>query len=790
MRPVGSVLAALVGLWLGSMPLTAEAVHLRGTVRQVGFPGVRTEGFAGTAHYCRPGEWVPIRVELTNDDGDRFLGWIEVRQRDRNGDAVVSRRQVSVEGTRAFWLCVPAGVHPGPEAFQVRVQSQDGRLAALFDDGGEWLDRLRSTLMVEPAPREAWMLLDISARPLAQLGVVDGDVEFAQEWIVLRSAPEAIPDQAAGLVMADTIVWDKADPSVMDLAQLDALIEWTRLGGRLVLGVERTWELVGRSRLAPLLPARLKGTAALSAPPAWLTRFLGIGTFDVNSEELDPPLTYCPVTEADLADNTEVAVPAADTGDSPAPDGPLLVVRRPFGRGEVVLVTASLADLLHHGRRNGPMLHQLFETRYASSPEDQQGYMWQRETDLFSAIQARTGFGVTASLYLLVAFAFVVIYTALNVGGGWAWLKRRMATRYAWVAFAALGLVGSGVSLVAVKWIRGWTYRVEEVTIVDGSADSSEAVATCFFGLKAPTHTKIDLRVPADWRHPDDLDADSPLLTALPADPSRIVSHFAASEQYEALAPIGELRSVPTRATVRQFEARWAGPIGGQVAAGLHRLHEGTVELAASSWIENKLGVDLRNCYLLVASRDLEPDRPHRDLLIFVYALGDLLNGQRVTWTDLAALQAESGAKPAQATGTAPASLVRPTQLRRVLQREWLRDLVALSEPDDTWPEEPPLPVQEAFFTRALLALTVFEEIDTQSLLSDFQALVRSYGQRLDRSDALTRTRALLVGFSDRPGPARLCLRPTDRPTAAWRPLTPNQATTMYRIALPIAEMP
>ena len=776
MHQVGSLRFALLVTWLIGMPLTAEAVHLRGAVRQVGYPGSRTDAFSSGAHHWRPGEWTPIRIELTNDDADRFLGWIEMRQTDRDGDEVLARRQVSVEGTRSFWLCIPAGT--APDTFHIRVHEEDGRLAPLYDNSGNRLDCLRPLMAIDSVPREAWTLLDISSHPLTQLDVATRDIEFVREWVVLRSAPDAIPDQLAGLMMVDTIVWDRADPSVMDIAQLNALIAWTRMGGRLVLGVERTWELVTRSRLAPLLPGRLDGTASFSEPPPWLEQFLGIGMFDAARDRLDPPLLYSPLTRPDLTADAEILVPADDPDEPLASDAHLLVVRRPFGRGEVVLVTASLADLLSHGRRNGPMLHELFETRYASQRDAMHRHRWRPQTDLFGAVQAGTGFGVTAGAYLLIAFLFVVAYVGLNVGGSWIWLDRKKATRYAWIAFAGVALVGSAVSLTAVKWIRGWTYSVEEVSIVDGHAGQAEAVTTSFFGLKAPTHTRIDLRLPADERDPEHLTGDAPLLAPFPANPQWSVSRFAASEHYEAAATIGELRSVPTRATLRQFEARWAGTIDGQLEASLQRVHEGTSELTAHSWIENKLGIDLTDCYLLVAGRNVAPDRRHRHLGISVYAVGHLANGQRVTWADLA-LRAGSGSPT-----------LRPTMLGQVLEHDWLGDFVRLSRRSEVRYDAAPVSAERGHLTRALLALTFFDEIDIPTLIGDNHELIRSYGQCLDRSNALTRGRAMLVGFSDRPGPARLHLRPADRPTGSWRPLTPERAATMYRILIPIEAAP
>jgi len=781
----------LISGCIAVLSLPVRAAHLRGRIVQVGFPGTRLgSGYSGV-HYYRSGEWIPVQVELTNDDGDIFTGTIEVRQPDRDGDEVYARREVVVQGTRRFWLYVPGGPgHIAPYWFHVRVYDRAGGPAPMFDDGGQAIDHLEPSMMLDPAQDEARIVLDISSRPLARLDLKSKDVEFVHDWIVVRSAPERIPDQKVGLMMVDTIVWDEVDPSVMDIGQLNALVGWTRLGGRLVLGVQRDWDRVVKSKLGSLLPARLHGTSTMDELPPWMRSFLGIGGFDTDRGGLRPPLVYCPVSRSDLAPGAEVLVPSAEVMDSSKGSGTLLMTRRPFGRGEVVLVAASLRDLLYHGRRNRQMLCELLEARYQPARRNRNtvGGFYPLENDLFEAILAGTGFGVTASLYLLLAFGFVLVYIAVATGGSWLWLKRRGRVRYAWLAFALVALAGSAVSQAGVRWIRGLRYHVHELSFVDGRAGLGEVTVTSFFGLKAPTHERIDVRVPADWQTPDLLEGDAPLLAAIPP-VEDFLSFYAASQQYEAVAPIGELRGVPTRATLKQFEARWAGAIQGRVDARLRYLRAGTVELTPDSWVQNNLGVDLADCYLFVTSQNIRPDRPYRDLSIVVYRVGELPHGTRLTWKELAERVSPpvSDGENGRSGDDARSPAFRPISLLELLEAcqpgyrpKGLQNAgaaAAVRQMDPT--------------LRKMLFLTFFDEIDVSRWVEQRRTLwplVCSYGHRLDRSNVLSRSRALLVGFSDRPGPARLCYRPSDRPSASWRLLEPDRAGTVYRIAIPVGE--
>ena len=52
---------------------------------------------------------------------------------------------------------------------------------------------------------------------------------------------------------------------------------------------------------------------------------------------------------------------------------------------------------------------------------------------------------------------------------------------------------------------------------------------------------------------------------------------------------------------------------------------------------------------------------------------------------------------------------------------------------------------------------------------------------------ALSSRMAMLIGFSEDPGPATLCWRPAGDRTARWRPLPSEPGRkVMYRIAIPI----
>jgi len=780
--------------------LTAEAsdVHLRGRILCVGLE-------MGEADYYRPGHWTPVVVELSNEGRDLFNGWIEIRQQDRDGDEIVARRHVSVQpapvGTelRPDYLYIPAGVYESPRQFAVRVlEGEEGdNLAPLYDDQDERIDELVPPREIRSISGETRVILDLSDPRVVHLAD-SKSVDFLPEVHVLTGSPRELPDSVAGLDMVDAVVWDNAKPSVArdglrDPAQLRALIEWVRRGGTLVLGLGGDLRIV-QDKLGDILPVRLDAVEervevsnALDLPIE-LSQLL----FDDRAANVpfDPPLKYVPITPGmRVSNDVSPVVPA-----HPELQDVWFVTRGPCGQGRVVVVAAGIRELLGgvHEEQKAKFFSRVLGIGSFEETEESGGSgggFLDGEIDLFRHVEGMTGFQVTAGLYFLLAFAFVIAYIAVATAGSWTWLKRRGMLQHAWVAFALAAVVASGVSLAAVQVVRGFGRRVEECTVVDGRAGSAEAVATCYFGLRTGTHTSLDLSVPASWRDPDIAPPAPASLRPLSANPELFAqSMYAAAERYEAVPVLGELRSVPLRATLKQFEAVWSGTMDGQLSAELRR-GECESGLDPGSWIQNELGTPLDSCYVIVADRDFREAGPARSKHIHVYPVGELADGENKRVGAVLAEEARKGAKnkgedkgsPTMEELLEPAGPSKPGQAPGLgeMQAKWLKPLrrTGYGQSDG---EEELVEIDADSFTRALLLLSTYEGIRRG------QSVRRSQGQRLDCLSRLTTDTALFIGFSRDPGPARLCWRKPGAPGTGWKPIHPSRARVMYRIAIPI----
>ena len=388
----------------------------------------------------------------------------------------------------------------------------------------------------------------------------------------------------------------------------------------------------------------------------------------------------------------------------------------------------------------------------------------------------------------MIAFLFVTAYVAVATGGSWVWLKSKSMTKHAWTAFAILATCGSAVSIGAVQFIRGIGLDVQELSIVDTVAGQTQANATSYFGLKSATHTTLDLRVPTDATSPNDIaPASPPLLKPLPKIGTIWSSEsttYSAGMKYEAIASLGELRNVPFRATLKQFECRWNGPLNGRVTASLVR-ETGGMDLLESSWIQNDLDTDLEECYLFVPNLDRSGSLAvSRAMQIrAIQSLPKLEVGTRVSigqWLQYLTQKQRTQSRRQDATyDQGDLSLAK-------LHSEWLKALrIRIDRYGDQ--ERPNVRVNASELLAALMLLTTFDEIDQTAMRQRHDnELYRTACEHLDLSMKMRRDTALFIGFSRQPGPTRLCRRTTSG--GEWRAIEPEQATVMYRVLIPVGE--
>ncbi len=551
-------------------PGIARAQPVNVKVASVGFRAESPNG-----RVVRRGQWIPILFELVAPGSANFNGVIAVECSDLDGDRVSFRQPVVVTaggGLKRAWLYA---VTPRPEA----VLQAD-----LLDDNGATVQSL--DLPVVDVASDELLVLDLS-EPAALVGLGQADAltndafaerRFYRDVAVVNLAPEELPDQWFGLEAIDVVVWDTPDPRRLNAAQSAALIEWVRRGGQLVLGLGSSWDRVRKSELAQIVPL-----AGDTQPVA--TRELPRFRSAVSARAVPAPPREHPieVSLARMSRGTRILwdrLPGGARVD--------LIVMDLVDSGRVTAVAAGLADLSAGlGPTERLRLHRLL---LDLNPVESRWRLAEKESHLLSPyepyaeLKRPIDFGGVGQFFAAGATGFLLTYGIVATWGSWVWLRRRARLQWSWSLFAGCAIAASALSLGAVAVTRGRT-QVNSISIIDTQAGATEGRAACWFGYRSPRRERVHLAL-----------TGGSLRALTPTQEG--ASQYAAPARYHAIPSDAALMDVPMRASLKQFEGYWSGPLDGAIRAQLE-IDRTSGQVTAQSWIRNDLPADLDGGWLL-----------------------------------------------------------------------------------------------------------------------------------------------------------------------------------------------
>lgn len=590
--------AAVLIAAVAAVPTAAQPVT--GDVVAVGFRAPVSSGFV-----IREGQWIPILCELVVNGSDHFEGAVRWERPDLDGDRVAfTARPVTLtrgQGLKRVWCyAVSTREDPTTGGNDLEIVAADGAI----------INRL-PLKPYEVISNDTVLILDISERPLALSeglggkGVTEGESAsgvrpFYRPLMVAKMAAEELPDRAFGLEAVNIIVWDEPDPAKVSIAQLEALVDWVKGGGQLIVGLGSSWNRVRDSALGKILPVG-------GSDPTITVRKLDL--FFQNFVAGATPATEFP---------TAIAIPGvkATRGlqlvNDFRPDRSLLnlVVLDSVGSGRVTVVTPPLRPLLAMPLRKEASLASLFMRELIDLTEFAPN---------FRRAQAEAASSVLSNVYrvyedlirpvefqeaggLLVFFAmvFVIAYILTATVATWFWLRRRNLTHLSWTFFAVVAVAGSFLSLAAVAVTRGFP-RVHSVALIDVESGASQGRATCYFGYRSPFRERLTLSLPGEGNY---------LRPLTPA--RRDLGVFATPERYTAVAAGAVLEGALLRSTLKQFEGVWSGPLEGAIRTQLTlRTYGDRVEVTPDSYIRNDMPFPITGGYLLFLDPRL-PGSPER----------------------------------------------------------------------------------------------------------------------------------------------------------------------------------
>lgn len=792
MRKVGFSMSLILSV-LTMLPGAASA-DIVGDILRVGYPIASESGSA-----VRHGAWTPVLVDLRLQGQASFDGELRLRQYDRDGDVYVDSVAVHLFADggeqQRYWMYTIASKPTGKaqyfyvELFATEDEDDPGKLVKVIS-GPSLVSAMEPPVEPEYVDDNQYLILDVSDRAMGRIRELRDQDNFDMFDRIIQIAhlsPAGLPNKWFGLDPIDCVIWDDADTTTITEQQEQALVEWVKHGGTLVLAAARTSSTLAQSTyIGPLLPARPGKNLTTAHLPKVRSELMKLGN---NDEDYPRALT---VTKCEPIDDPAVTNMLTE----PSIDGVILAKRR-VERGMIIFLPATIQDLLGDSTIRPPeFFRRILELRRNPiSSEVGSSYL-----DMFPEIDGVVGFHGVSGARLAVAILFCMLYVLLATFGAWRLLQSRKMLKHSWTALAIVGGIASLLSIIGVQSVHGIGRTLHQLTIVDGTSNSVQAHGTAYFGLTASTKNILDVWLPED-----------PLLSEEPGPSSCVLQPMLSSSKtglenasftdparYRIRPATAEIHDVLLRATLKQFEGRWKGSLPGALASSIRSTQrdmpvdkesdslDSETIIAEGSWIQNNLGVDLEKCYLIFAPRDLYEPQKFFNLVqqrgeideLRAIPLGKLAKDERL---DLFSRIYEDQ------SGMLLTQKERQGRSFKRTQTQWGRQRATAAENDGYGNESPNLRFDLNQYENAVLLSTVVSEIDPTSFrkspMVGYPMFSRNRCRQLDMSQLLTSRSAIFIGFSKEPGPIRLASRDG---SDAYEPIKPSSSWTVYRMVVPV----
>ena len=764
-------------------------------ISHVGFP-------SNQGDIIRAGCWTPLYVDISLIDQPSFDGSIRAAQLDTDGDEAYDSVEVHLRaetgGHLRITLYVPANPVTGDGRFAVELRDQDASVVQVISDG---------VVAARALPSESPDV--VSHDDVVVLSVAEGaigrvkDLAGAQQGQSLRQtvhvahiSPADLPEHWIGLEAIDYIVWEDAKPELLSPRQLTALLDWCQHGGTLLIAASQSATSFALTKpLAAIMPAEVIEIVSVSDLPVTRVSLLSqpvVEEREGSSNWLGTPFPQpVPVAVGKVRRDADVVVREKLGGTSPTAKESDVVTRSRVGSGHLIFCAVKLHDLFSAPGTANTFFERLFHFIPASGPT--QAAL--TPVSLYGNVASAVGFVRSRSAYLVLTVLFALGYIVAATWGTWAFLGSRGWRHHSWTAFAAIALVASLGAGLAVGAARGISDRLQQIAVIDAAAGESFGRGTALFGLKTGIDKRLDLWMPSDWLMAREPEVSSCALRPMPAGTDwRQGARFADPEDYALRPASGEVLGARFRATLKRFEGRWDGPLGGQLTAQLAVRDKVFTE---DSYIVNNLGVDLTNCRIIQSHLDPGAVAAERSSRIFVYTVeGDIPSDGSKIYLHRRCFDP---------SGTQTLREIDSKSLLSKRHREWSSQFAGL------WAGLRGSSSEEAQAAlgkerEALMLLSTIGDFDPGALpaqLGGNYTLSRDRLRHLDLREHLTAGQGVkegslnpsqpagtmvLIGFARGGGPIRLMSRSGDRPFTAISP-EEESSWCMYRIRLPFTDL-
>jgi hypothetical protein len=433
----------IVALALGPLALTAAA-------QQAG--SVTMNARILLQGHARSGSWAAIAVDLENA-GPEIQGELRMDAGGQSNTRFATTVRLPTGSRQAYLL------HAQPPTFQ-----RNAKVQLVVNE--QVVDSVDVAYLVhDPNQLVVGVIAERPQALISQIDLPSNPMNNLAPAIVPLSVAD-LPTRPEGWGTLDRLVWQDTDSNQLAPDQLAAMRTWIAGGGRLVIvgGTAGIGTLSGFPD--DLLPYR--PTATLDLDPAVLTSLLG-------------PLPAGAAALPAMAGTLGGGRPIAASGDR------VVAAELNYGAGEVTILgfdptTAWLAE--------SKAVDALWTTALPERRAD--GSHLSDDSQIVTAVYQLPNLALppTSGLLILIA-AYIVIIGPIN----YIILRRLDRRELAWITMPVLVLAFAAAAFGYGALLRGTDVAVNEVAIVRGAPDATEATAQVYFGVFSPTRStyRVDL---------------------------------------------------------------------------------------------------------------------------------------------------------------------------------------------------------------------------------------------------------------------------------------------------------
>jgi hypothetical protein len=427
----------------------------------------------GQSNAFKIGCWTPVRVQLKAGP-ERFSGLLELTVPDDDGTPTSYRQPVEVSPNESAHFTVYG--RPGGQDAEFTIGVLDGQGRRLLSLPQEKFAASSPEIIL---PDEMVILTMGQPMGVDQLPNLPGFAggqrggqtrAGAAELIVSRIEPQVsqIPGRWYGFDLAHAIVIDTDDRATLQEIsgpRAQALVDWVRHGGHLVVAVGANWQAVRDSVLGQILPA-------LPAGQEQVPSLAAIDSFAGSIKPITPvgtsPTLVTRLQEVDQRGGKVLSI----VGDLP------LVVRGAQGFGRVTLIGLDVdQQLFSNWADRGLFWARAIDLRHDRSDDTGAGavmggtgrFYRSGVSDLSS--QLRIGLeqfpGVKLIPFGWVAF-FIFLYILLIGPVDYFFLKKVIKRmELTWITFPTIVVVVSLLAYFAAYRLKGNDLLVNKVDVID-----------------------------------------------------------------------------------------------------------------------------------------------------------------------------------------------------------------------------------------------------------------------------------------------------------------------------------